>query len=552
VLASGCYDDGHFLGYEESLTAADTLSSSSDDSGSASGISTVTGITESASGDTTTGGDTDGTITGGGSSQTTGDTSTSTTGPDAAPVVEEFTVEHEAVSLEVSSAGPLVLRATVVDDVGVASVDFFWNGQFIGSDLEKPFEWIVPVDSDELDGEHTAYAVAHDTAEQASEKSGIVDVAIQLPLSGSVIWQELDSDVESRAHAVVVDSKGDAIAVGRKAVLGDVLRTQILIRKYDGSTGEELWERALPPEGMADGFSVAHGVAVDRLDNIYVVGDYNPDDDGGYLWIGKFGATGSMVKDVTHSLTGSNGRGIAIDTTGEEDRVFVTGYVEKLSHDSGYIAEVTPSLGPVWNVIVDDPVIKSNRVYGIAIDSQGYLVLSGSYDVNPTQRRGMVLKYDSKGDQKWWRATDAMANTRVVGYSVVLGADDEIIGVGRRADENFAEALWLFSFDSAGNELKSFIDSDAMCGPDGCSIASDASGHLLVAGAISNDQSSDFLVRKVKADWGEDLWSKAVDGYDGGEDRSLGVAVDLRGYVYSAGFETKKNATHWSVIKLNP
>jgi len=475
------------------------------------------------------------------------------TAGDAAPSIEEFTVENEPVSLEVGSAGPLVLRAFATDDVGVESVDFYWDGAYLGTDDAEPFEWTVHVDTDGLNGDHQAFALAHDTAEQVSEKSDTVDVAIDVPLSSSLVWQVLDPDFASRAHAVTTDSVGDVIAVGRAAVLGDELRTQIIIRKYRASEGDELWERVVPGTMPIDGFSVAHGVAVDRHDNVYVVGDYNPDDDGGHLWIGKFAPDGLPIgKDFVHPLPFTFGHGIAIDTTGTEDRVFVDGYIENLDHDSGYIAELSLSLKPVWSDTVEDAAIANNRLYGIAIDSRGDLVFVGSYDVSVTQRRGLVLKYDSKGQQKWWRSTDAKSDTKIVGYSIVLGADDDIVGVGRLANKSFAEALWFFSFDSEGNKVDSLIDVYAVCGTDGCSVAADASGHLLVAGALPKDQGPDYLVQKVEADWGNNLWSKAVDGFDGDEDRSLGVAADAAGYVYGAGFQTKGGTTRWSVIKFNP
>ncbi len=553
LLASGCYDDGVYEDLVALTAARDTMSTDSDGVAEVTGISTVTGNTSaSATGEDTTGGG----GTGSGSGATTGDTDGTHTAGDAAPTIDGFTVNDELESVLVKSAGPVVMKAEASDDVKVAYVDFFWDGELLGSDAEAPYELSFDVDSQGMNGSHTAYAVAHDGG-QASDSSDEIAVDIQLPFGGSQIWEAVDPSVfASWAHAVTTDSKGDVVVVGRVAISGDATRTRIKIHKYRGSDGKTLWEREVPSQvedPAPQGPSVAHGVVVDSEDNVYVVGDLNPDNDGGHLWVGKYTADGVSNPDgfYTHPATNSSGQAIVVDRA-HNDRVFVAGIMQKLNSRNGFIAELDPSLDPVWSDTLNGGQIDNNELYGITVDSTGDLVVTGLFWVGLSKYRGLILKFAPSGEQKWWRAANTPPDTKDVGYGLAIAENDVIVGIGRRASPQFQEALWLYKLDASGNELDTLVDNEAMCGNDGCRVAVDMSGNHVVGGALSTDQEPDFLVRKMNSEWSEELWSEAIDGFDKAQDRSLGVAVDKSGFVYGSGFKTKGGKPRWWVAKFNP
>jgi hypothetical protein len=115
----------------------------------------------------------------------------------------------------------------------------------------------------------------------------------------------------------------------------------------------------------------------------------------------------------------------------------------------------------------------------------------------------------------------------------------------------YPEALWLFRLDSAGNDIGSEVDTDQMCGSNGCALKIDAEDYHVLGGALRLAPGPDFLVAKKDVDW-EDAWIETYDGYDGTEDRCLGVTADGVGYVYGVGFETKDEVERWWVSKHHP
>ncbi len=558
LLASGCYDDGIYDELVELTAAYDTMSTDTDDVAEVTGISTVTGNTSaSTTGDGTTGGG-----TGSGSQGSTGgDSDTAHTAGDAPPLIEEFTVNHEFDSVSVKSPGPVVLRAEASDDVAVAHVDFYWGDELLGSDDEAPYEHTIYVDSDVWNGSHKASAVALDDGDQMSDPSAEVEVNIQLPLSGSHIWEAVDSSIfASWAHAVTTDSKGDVIVVGRVAVSADPSKTRIKIHKYRGSDGKTLWEREYP--SLADvpnpqGPSVAHGVAVDSDDNVYVVGRYDPNDDGGNLWVGKYTADGVSNSDAfyTHPAKDSIGRSIVVDRT-HGDRVFIAGIMQKVNSQSGFIAELDLSLDPIWTKTLKGKDVgynDNNELYGITTDSTGDLVVSGLFWVGQNKYRGLVVKFAPNGEQTWWRAANTPTGSKDVGYGLAIAENDVIIGIGRRATAQFEEALWLYRLDASGMGIgDDVVDEGAMCGQDGCRVAVDQSGNNVIGGALFKETEPDFLVKKMNPELDLEFWSEGIDGFDKAQDRSLGVAVDLNGYAYGVGFKTKGGKPRWSVAKFNP
>jgi len=554
ALVGGCYNGELWDELKESATAGESLSSDSDDSGEVTGISTVTGN----SGADTSEGDTSGGGTGGGSSATTGTDSDTESSGDGEPFVADFTVNGEAELLEVPSAKQLLLVADVEDgDHDVVRVDFFWDGALLGSDEEAPYSWQYAADSDVLNGLHDAHAVAHDDEQHASDPSSMVKVDIQLPISGSQLWEWLDSlAFSSKAHGVASDSTGDIYAVGQTSASLDEGKTRMTIRKYQGDGGDVLWTRHIPQTGgdVPLGFSVARGLAIDSQDNVYVVGEFDPEDDGGHLWIGKFSSEGLLIAEYIHAIAFTRGRGVVVDPN-DDNQIFVVGYSEKLSSESGFISSFDSSLqSSNWSDVVDNQTIANNRLFGLAMNSVGDLIASGAYRPGDDKERALILKYDAKGTQIWWRAANSPPEIKDIAFNIAVTKDDEIIGIGRQKGNGFEEALWTFRLDSGGDNFESTVDTNALCGSDGCSVTIDASGNHVFAGAFSKFKGAqaDALLRKLSPQWLNELWSESLDGFDGSQDRSLAVAVDPDGFVYGAGFETKDEMPRWWVGKFNP
>ena len=382
---------------------------------------------------------------------------------------------------------------------------------------------------------------------------------VQLPVSGSQIWQILELEnttFASKAHAVACDSEGKIYVAGQTSVSpDDDGATRLTIRKYPQEGKDAEWTRHIPQNGdLPLGLSVARGIAIDSTGIIYVVGELDLEDDGGHLWIGKFSSDGLLIADYTDSLAFTRGRAIVIDPT-DDNKIYIVGFTEKLNSESGFVAAFDSNLkASKWIEVVDDPTIANNRLFGVTMNSDQDLLISGAYRPGVKKVRALVLKYTAKGAQIWWRAAKSPPEVKDIAFDIDITKDGEIIGIGRQKGNGFEEALWTFRLDKDGDEFVSSVDTGALCGIDGCSVTIDASGNHVFAGASAKFKgaSADTLLRKLSPGWLEQLWSKSLDGFDGSQDRSLAVAIDPDGFVYGVGFETKDMKPRWWVGKFNP
>ena len=102
------------------------------------------------------------------------ETETSPTGPDdAPPQFESFTVNGSDTPAEVNEGGSISLEASVSDDLGIASVEFFDGRTSLGIVDTPPYELDVLVSSADS-GSHTYRAVATDTGDQSAESEGVM------------------------------------------------------------------------------------------------------------------------------------------------------------------------------------------------------------------------------------------------------------------------------------------------------------------------------------------------------------------------------------------
>lgn len=546
TLAGGCYNSGPYDAFAGSASETDAVATDSDHGGiTTSPISTVTTDTNGASA-----GSTSGTAGGTGTGSTTGEEL------DEPPTIDLLTVNGAAESLKVVAADNLHVEAIATDDVGVASVELFYRGESVGVRTEAPYAWDIVVNSaDDDNGEYTAYAVAVDTADQESAKVG-VDVEVLLPAGGTQVWQAIDDDgTLAKAHGVAVDSFGDVIVVGFENVSKEPVPSRMRIRKYRGTDGEILWERYYPEKNKTapDGHCVARSVAVDTQGIIFVTGELDLDGATSHLWVGKYSSDGLLLGTYKSSVAHSQGNDVAVSDLGGDDdaMIYVVGHATKPLLTSGMLAAFDTDLKPVWqeNSISIEGV--DSILNAVAVGGDGDFVVAGAYGAHLEDTRGYIAKHKPNKATVWWRASNTPVSAEDVAYDLGITSDGRISGVGRRMLPGYPEALWLFRLDSAGNDIGTEVDTSQMCGSNGCALEIDVDDNHLLGGALRVAPGPDFLVAKKDADW-KDAWVEAYDGYDGKEDRCLGVAADGVGYVYGVGFETKDGVERWWISKHHP
>lgn len=257
---------------------------------------------------------------------------------------------------------------------------------------------------------------------------------------GTLIWERFYSvpDLAVVATWLTVDNSGNIIVTGYPHTYsGDPVESGLLTLKYDND-GNLLWDKIIPGT-----WAFAVRSIVDQSGNIYVTGrawqytatydfvtvKYAPD--GTQLWFDTFDQNSGFHTPTSMGLDQSN-------------NLVVTG-----GGLSGGLITVMYNNTGVRQWVKEQP---GKAGYGVKVDANGGIFITGSYWFTGTGDDMMLLKYDNSGNLVWQKFYD-FGNFE---YGKLINIDSQsnifITGHGSEPGGNFPG--WLTAkFDSLGNLL---------------------------------------------------------------------------------------------------
>jgi uncharacterized delta-60 repeat protein len=276
------------------------------------------------------------------------------------------------------------------------------------------------------------------------------------------------------------------------------------------------------------------GCAVDRLNNIYVVGScFSFDSFYDYLII-KYNAAGDTLWTRLYNGPGNGydeAFGCSVDSLGN---LYVTGRSESATYsDYGYLTvKYNTSGDTLWTRRYNSNTNSHDGAFDCTVDGLGNLYVTG-FSIG-TMWDCLTIKYNSDGDTLWTRryngpannqdgaygcAVDSLNNIYVVGFSNNGTTDDYLI-IKYNPD---GDALWTRRYDGPDSDY----DYAESCAVDGL-------GNLYVTGESSNGVNWDCLTIKYNTD-GDTLWTLRYNTPDNGDEAALDCAVDGQGNLYLTG-----------------
>lgn len=274
---------------------------------------------------------------------------------------------------------------------------------------------------------------------------------------------------------IAVDSKGSVYVLGGAFEYNDVApafdhNTQgdkddkfwdtpdsdLLIIKYDTS-GRQLW--AVCYGGLANDEDSPYEIAVDNADNIYVVG-YTEAKDGRIKFVRvKYDANGKQLwvslyageKDRVNAPST-----LAVDGMGN---VYVTGWGTDLDSYTDIVMVKYDTKGKQkWAARYRQPGKKSVSANAIALDHAGNVLVTGHITVLPWEKclAGedawkkadlVTLKYDSNGREQWVAHYEAPEGDTVWTYDLMVDAEDSIYVIGYINSDSL-----IIKYDPKGKE----------------------------------------------------------------------------------------------------
>ena len=308
------------------------------------------------------------------------------------------------------------------------------------------------------------------------------------------------ANLEDVGSLVAMDSQGNTVVAGTTSteLAGG---PDFLIVKFD-STGALLWQRRID---VGRGWDVPHGLAVDASGNIVVTG---------------------------------------------ESQIAVNGTYGFLT------VKFDPQGGELWRRRLQEPNEIANLASGVAIDSRGNVVVTGSSTLTGVNYDYLTVKYDPLGNELWRRRYDSPAGLNDAAVAVGVDASDNIYVAGNsqgRNDVNVAtrttgDDFVALKYSPAGQllwdrraEAYTFGSIEQVRG-----LAVDPAGGVAVVGSTFNTSAieptyEDIYVVKFDPD-GQLAWSSLRNGtgnftYDYG----LDIAGDASGNFYVTGRVEDRN-----------
>lgn len=173
---------------------------------------------------------------------------------------------------------------------------------------------------------------------------------------------------------------------------------------------------------------------------------------------------------------------------------------------------------------------------GITMDLSGQIYVTG-YALTAEEKENIWTRvYDSDGTELWTATYNGSANEDDRGNGIAVDSFGNVYVTGSEEAVSLLPNIWIRKYDPSGTELWTQIYDGQVRGGSGNGIAVDLSGNVYVAGyevETFGAEVEDIWVRKYDSD-GNALWTETCNGSNL-EDYGYDIAVDLSGNVFVTG-----------------
>lgn len=323
------------------------------------------------------------------------------------------------------------------------------------------------------------------------------------------------------ANAVALDNSGNIYVAGQTTTSG-AGGDDFLLVKYN-TNGVIQWQKLLGGNST----DRAYGVAIDSSNNIYVVGDFASNIVGDYdMALAKYDTSGNLQwQRSLGSSPADTAYGVAVDSSGY---VYVTGrsLFSSVSYDA-IIAKYDSSGTIQWQNYLAGGSGDHGR--GVGVDSSGNSYMGGYTSSSGAGSLDVLLaKYNTSGTIQWQR-TLGSSNTEI-GYAATADSSGNSYVTGYATN---GSSVLVAKYDTSGTiQWQRTLTNTSGYSQSGYSIAVDASGNVYVTGYSQNVDGFDILIAKYNSS-GTIQWQRTLGS--AGTDTGFGITVDLLGDVYVVG-----------------
>jgi uncharacterized delta-60 repeat protein len=387
------------------------------------------------------------------------------------------------------------------------------------------------------------------------------------------------------ARAIAIDHQGNIVVAGT-AKIGTDYDFTVLRYHPDGTLDNSFGAGGKRTIDVAGGGhnDGAFGVAIDSQGRIVLAGYANngAEDDFAVVRLtatgaldGTFNGTGMEKTAVATPLPGSSAAyAVAVDA---QDRIVAAGYA-KIGNDDDFAVvryNVNGSLDTTFGgngkrTVDMDGAGFDDLAYGVAIDSQGRIVLTGQVYNGTDSDIGIArltptgaLDGTFNGTGKIITHVGNVSPSFDAAHGVAIDPQGNIVVAGtskQGTDYDFT----VLRYTAAGNPDSTFgnngrrtIDVAGSGHDDGAyGVAIDASGHIVLGGYAYNGATNNFAFARLNSNGSTDA-SFGTGGKfvintssTGGNNQAYGIALDAIGRVVAAGYAANATDNDFATVRL--
>jgi uncharacterized delta-60 repeat protein len=270
-----------------------------------------------------------------------------------------------------------------------------------------------------------------------------------------------------------------------------------------------------------------YATTIDDNGNIFLAGQTKVTNGNKETCLVKYNNKGIQQFNITwHGSSGDDEcRAIALDSSGS---IFLTGYIGY----SMYLAKFDSSGVYQWHRTWSRYSNHADRAHGIAIDSLDNIYIGGeSYNLNNVGDM-VVIKYNSTGNEQWYKFWGGNDNDRGFGLSVDTSNHIYLVG-STYSYGSGRQDMALVKYDINGQQLwnRTWGGTDEEFGS---AIALDSSNNLYITGSTKSYGEGDYDMALVKYDTSGNLvWNRTYG--EGGREMARAITVDNSDNIYIGG-----------------
>lgn len=401
----------------------------------------------------------------------------------------------------------------------------------------------------------------------------VVAVALAVLAPPALAWERTVDGPASGADTVAaaaVDAAGNVAVAG--AMEGAGGSPDFAVLKLSGVDGTPLWAAPATFDGSAAGEDRAEAVAVDAAGDVIAAGTLANTGTGRDLAVVKLaGATGALVWAAPATVNGTaagstdEATAVAVDAAGD---VIAAGFTQNASTNLDLtVVKLAGATGaPRWAapVTIDGTAHGGDLAFALALDAAGDVVVAGTTQNVGTSLDFTVVKLAGGSGAELWRRSIAGTTGGGVDQALAVAVDPagDVAAAGFSQNAGTAFDLTVVRLSGSTGTLlwpQPVKLSGAVVGSEdqGNGVAVDASGNVVATGLLqraSDDETvSDFVVVKLAAANGVEVWRRTVAGgvADSFDAEGVAVAVDPGGNALAGGrVENAATGTDFALVRL--